>query len=83
MCISTISKVAEAASDLLPDCDEWEAKEEPQGASKVSNQGKEGVEEHLLLNLGGTGHCNYKRLRLLAPGEMVIATKACVNGSFL
>ena len=44
-------EIAEAASYLLPDCDEWEAKEESQGASKVSNQGEKGVEKDLLLNL--------------------------------
>ena len=44
-------EIAEAASDLLPDCDEWEAKEESQGASEISNQGEKGVEKDLLLNL--------------------------------
>ena len=44
-------EIAEVASDLLPDCDEREAKEESQGASEISNQGEKGVEKDLLLNL--------------------------------
>ena len=44
-------EIAEAASDLLPDCDEREAKEESQGASEIGDQGEKGVEKDLLLNL--------------------------------
>ena len=49
--------IAEASSDLLPDCEERKAKEESQGASEISNQGEERVEKDLLLHLG------YARLR--------------------
>ena len=49
--------ITEAASDLVPYCDEWKAKEEAKGASEVSNQGEEGVKKDLLLNLVGARHC--------------------------
>ena len=37
----------------MPNCDEWKAKEEPKGSSKIGNQGEEGVEKDFLLNLSG------------------------------
>ena len=46
---------AEASSDLVPDCQEGEPKEKPQRSTKLCNQGGEGVEQDLFLNLGCMG----------------------------
>ena len=45
-----LKSVAKAGSDLLPDCHEREAKEEAEGASKLSNEGGERVMKNFLLN---------------------------------
>ena len=40
----------------VPDCHDGEAQEKPKSAPKLGQQGREGVEEDLLLHLGELGH---------------------------
>ena len=40
----------------VPDCHDGEAQEKPKSAPKLGQQGREGVEEDLLFDLGELGH---------------------------